>query len=307
MSSLAAQLQQSDPPIVDMNDAVAYETIVLDVGGMKCAGCVRAVERQLLSCDGVVAATVNLATEVAAVECKVGQANPQSLADTLTDGGFPAQSRGGQRDESGADQATQLSWVDRKRQESRQQTWRVAIATILLIFSAIGHLNHFGWLTIPVLSDIHFHWGLATLALLGPGRGMLLDGWRGLQRGAPNMNTLVGLGTLSAYTASVVALLLPQLHWECFFDEPVMLVSFILLGRTLEQQARYRAADALHALIALKPTVARLVPNPDQASTVQVGVEIPVDQVHVGGMAAGSARRKNSSGRLSCVGPDHRG
>ena len=61
-----------------------------------------------------------------------------------------------------------------------------------------------------------------------------------------------------------------------------MLVSFILLGRTLEQQARYRAADALHALIALQPTVARLVPNSERSDAVQVGVEIPLDRVQVG-------------------------
>ena len=54
-------------------------------------------------------------------------------------------------------------------------------------------------------------------------------------------NTLVALGALSAYGASVVALLWPTLGWECFFDEPVMLLSFILLGRTLEQRARFRA------------------------------------------------------------------
>ena len=282
MSSLATRLQQTEPPVVGMNDAIAYETIVLDVGGMKCAGCVKAVEKQLLNCDGVIAATVNLATEVAAVACQIGEANPQSLSDILTEGGFPTQPRLLPETVAETGQTTESSWAKRKRQESRQQVWRVAIATVLLILSAIGHLNHFGWLTVPILSDIRFHWGLATLALLGPGREMLRDGWRGLQRNAPNMNTLVGLGTLSAYSASVVALLWPQLHWECFFDEPVMLVSFILLGRTLEQQARYRAAAALHALIALKPTVARLVPNPEKADTVQIGVEIPVDRVHVG-------------------------
>ena len=282
MSPVATHFKQTEPPVVGVNDADAYETIVLDVGGMKCAGCVKAVEKQLLKFDEVITATVNLATEVAAVECRVGQANAQTLADRLTENGFPSQPRIFQNDAAETEQTTESRWAERKRRENRHQFWRVAIATVLLILSAIGHLNHFGWLTIPLLSDIGFHWGLATLALIGPGRTMLVDGWRGLQRGAPNMNTLVGLGAFSAYTASVVALLAPQLHWECFFDEPVMLVSFILLGRTLEQQARYRAADALHALIALQPTVARLVPNPEMADTVQLGVEIPLDRVHVG-------------------------
>ncbi|MCG8364645.1 MAG: cation transporter, partial [Pseudanabaenales cyanobacterium] len=173
MSSLATQLQQSEPPVVGMNDAVAYETIVLDVGGMKCAGCVKAVEKQLLNCDGVIAATVNLATEVAAVACQIGEANPQSLSDKLTEGGFPTQPRLLPETVAETGQTTESSWAERKRQESRQQVWRVAIATVLLILSAIGHLNHFGWLTVPILSDIRFHWGLATLALLGPGREML--------------------------------------------------------------------------------------------------------------------------------------
>jgi Cu2+-exporting ATPase len=55
---------------------------------------------------------------------------------------------------------------------------------------------------LPVLSNIWFHWGLATVALLGPGRPILVDGWRGLWHQAPNMNTLVGLGTLTAYITS---------------------------------------------------------------------------------------------------------
>ena len=211
MSSLATQLKQTDPAVVGMNDEVAHETIVLDVGGMKCAGCVKAVEKQLLNFDGVISATVNLATEVAAVECRSGQANPQTLADRLTEGGFPTQPRLFQNTAAGTEQTSESSWAKRKRQETQQQRWRVVIATVLLGLSAIGHLNHFGWLTIPILSDISFHWGLATLALIGPGRAMLVDGWRGLQRRAPNMNTLVGLGTLSAYAASVVALLLPPI------------------------------------------------------------------------------------------------
>jgi Cu2+-exporting ATPase len=80
-----------------------------------------------------------------------------------------------------------------------------------------------------------------------------------LSHGNPNMNTLVGLGTMTAYTTSVIALLFPQLGWECFFDEPVMLVGFILLGRTLEQQAKHRATQAFHSLISLQPATARLI------------------------------------------------
>jgi Cu2+-exporting ATPase len=92
----------------------------------------------------------------------------------------------------------------------------------------------------------------------------------------------VGLGTLTAYLTSFVALLFPQLGWECFFDEPVMLLGFILLGKTLEQHARQRAATAFQSLIALQPTTARLVAPQSQDNAILNSVEIPAEQVKVG-------------------------
>lgn len=258
-------------------------TIAIDVTGMKCAGCVRAVEQELTQCEGVVSATVNLATEVATVQYQPGTANPVKLAEKLTAAGFPSQPRlpVGDRTSTG-----QIDIQERRRLETQQQLWRLAIATLLLFLSALGHLELLAGIKLPGLSNIWFHCGLATVALLGPGRAMLIDGWRGLRRNAPNMNTLVSLGTLTAYTTSLIALLFPQLGWECFFDEPVMLVGFILLGRTLEQQARQRAASAFQSLLALQPKIARLIPAqespPGGSPTASAAIEIPADSVRVG-------------------------
>jgi len=257
------------------------QSLVFDVSGMMCAGCVRAVEKQLTDCDGVQSATVNLITEVAVVETLADrQVDPQSLADRLTQSGFPSQLRVAA--DGTATNAGLTDWVARKQQENRAQTGRLAIALILLALSTIGHLHHFGWVTVPVLSNLWFHFGLATAVLLFPAREIVVDGWQGARRGTPNMNTLVALGALSAYGASVVALLWPTLGWECFFDEPVMLLSFILLGRTLEQRARFRATDALRSLIALQPAQARLIGMPAADGSTQPGVEIPVSAVQPG-------------------------
>lgn len=258
------------------------QTIAIDVTGMKCAGCVRAVEQELTQCEGVVSATVNLATEVATVQYQPGTANPVKLAEKLTAAGFPSQPRLplGDRTSTG-----QIDIQERRQLETRQQLWRLAIATLLLFLSALGHLELLAGIKLPGLSNIWFHCGLATVALLGPGRAMLIDGWRGLRRNAPNMNTLVSLGTLTAYTTSLIALLFPQLSWECFFDEPVMLVGFILLGRTLEQQARHRAASAFQSLLALQPQIARLIPaqeSPLETPTASAAIEIPAESVRVG-------------------------
>lgn len=242
------------------------ETVTIDITGMKCAGCVRAVEKQLIQQPGVKSATVNLVTELATVECD-RSVDPDHLAATLTEAGFPSQPRT-------SDDSTRAEDLAARRQlEQKQQTTNLAIAILLLIFSTIGHLG------IPLLSDVWVHCGLAIAALSFPGRSMIVEGWQGLRRNVPNMNTLVSLGALTAFTASFIALIVPQLGWECFFDEPVMLVGFILLGRTLEQRARGQAAIALQSLAALQPKSARLIGKQD---THQSAIEIPVAHLRPG-------------------------
>ena len=285
------QLTLPPQPTQPKNNA-GLETIVLDVEGMMCAACVSAVEKKLAQCEGVATATVNLVTEVAAVSCRP-EADPQALAQTLTDAGYPSKIR----ESEGSDPlAAEADWLARQQQSQQNQMSQLAIASILLVLSTVGHLQHFSWaqISIPVISTLWFHAALATLTLIFPARKILIEGTQGALRGSPNMNTLVSLGALSAYGTSLAALLFPSLGWECFFDEPVMLLSFILLGRTLEQRARFQAAGSLRSLIALQPTLARLVPAPanndspssDRANTEPAtetaGVQIPANQVQVG-------------------------
>ena len=260
--------------------ALTTKKITLDVGGMKCAGCVKTVERQLIGHPGVKSACVNLATEVAVVESETGAVDPDALAKRLTDAGFPTQPRQTGNKILG-DKQDDEDPAKRQRREMRSSLRQLAIAIILLLLSGIGHFGHMTGSMQP-LDNIWLHCGLATVALLIPGRPILVDGWRGWRRNAPNMNTLVGLGTLTAYTASLVALLFPQMGWDCFFDEPVMMIGFILLGRTLERYARGRAAAAFRQLLALQPQVARLIANPEKAGAGSPAVEIPAEQVRVG-------------------------
>ena len=272
------QLVPKTKPALELDPIL--EKIILDVGGMKCAGCVNAVERQLTQHPGVKSACVNLATEVAVVESEVGAVDPDALAQRLTGVGFPTQPR--KANGIAGEISTLPDPAERQRREMRSSLWQLAIAAVLLILSGSGHFGNLGSSVLPVLNNIWFHCGLATVALLIPGRPILVDGWLGWRRNAPNMNTLVGLGTLTAYIASLVALLFPQLGWECFFDEPVMMLGFILLGRTLEQQARGRAAAAFRKLLALQPLLARLIANPEKAGMGSSSVEIPAEQVRVG-------------------------
>ncbi len=268
---------QTNPNPITITEA-ASNTIVLDIAGMKCAGCVGAVEKHLLAEMGVKSASVNLLTGVAAILVEPATTTADVLANKLTTKGFPSQPRTLAQTENRSNQR-QAKYA----QESQQILWQLITAGILLGLSAVGHFAqpdpthlHHGQ---SVLNNFWWHWGFATLAIFFPGRAILLDGWRSLWYGNPNMNTLVGLGTIASYTASLVALLMPNLGWECFFEEPVMIIGFITLGRTLEQQAKHRAANAFDRLLSLQPTIARLVsPDPERPQPI----EIPVEQVKIG-------------------------
>ncbi|MBD2329825.1 copper-translocating P-type ATPase [Alkalinema sp. FACHB-956] len=270
------------------------QTLTLDITGMKCAGCVKAVERKLAQQPGVQSACVNLVTEVATVTCEP-ETDPEGLAQVLpqilTQSGFPSQVR---QSNSPSLQAGLADLANLRQAQAQRQRRDLIVAIGLLLVSTIGHVSQTIGIAIPGLGNDGFHAGLAAAALLVPGRALVWDGLKSLWHGAPTMNTLIGLGALTAFLTSLVALINPTLGWECFFDEPVMLIGFILLGRTLEQQARHRAAASFQSLLALQPRIARLVkvqgfsPSQDQRDQPQTptiapgAIEVPVEHLRVG-------------------------
>ena len=92
------------------------------------------------------------------------------------------------------------------------------------------------------------HGAMSAAALLGPGRSILVSGFRSAARGAPDMNSLVSLGAVAAFGVSCVAAAMPQLAWRTFFEEPAMLLGVVLMGRTLEQRAKLQASSDMVAL-----------------------------------------------------------
>lgn len=245
-----------EPPTEPVPTALSPATITLDVSGMMCAGCVSAVKRKLKQQPGVQDAIVNLLTEVATVTTHE-PIPAEALTAALTQAGFPTTARSNLPGQSRTEQLEALT--DRRTQQSKSQRQRLAIALFLVVISSAGHIGHSIGHPLPGLGNDGFHAVLAGLALLIPGREILREGLKGLIRNSPNMNSLIALGSLLAFGTSLVALLNPAIGWECFFDEPVMLIGFILLGRALESWARREALSAFQSLIALQPQTARLV------------------------------------------------
>ena len=255
--------------------------LLLEVEGMKCGGCVRAVEQRLQSQPAVLQASVSLLNRTAWVSLdpaavQADAADPaQPLIAALAAMGYAAHPREESPAQLRADQQRRSSWWQRWRQ--------LLVALLLLVLSVAGHLAEMDQLPLPLLADIRIHALVASLALALPGRGILISGWRSLWAGAPGMDTLVGLGMGSAYAASAVALLWPAVGWQCFFNEPVMLLGFVLLGRFLEERARSRTGQVLHELARLQPDDALLLMGD--------GPDAPVRPVRVGALRPGDRVR----------------
>lgn len=252
--------------------------MLLDVQGMKCGGCVRAVERTLLEQPGVQEASVNLVTRSAWLRLEgeaelSSQTSLDAVLEALTSRGFPAKPR--QSDVLGGE-------TESERTRGWWRQWRqLMVALVLLLLSVLGHLAEAGTLALPVIGTLTFHAVLATVALFGPGRSILIGGWTAVRNGVPSMDTLVSLGVGSAYLASLLALVWPQVGWPCFFNEPVMLLGFVLLGRFLEEHARRRTGRALQELAALQPDTARLLMDDDTVREVPVAMLRPGERIQL--------------------------
>ncbi|KAJ0090746.1 hypothetical protein Patl1_13766 [Pistacia atlantica] len=286
-NTLDTRIQTQNAPL-EIPKRRLDSTVLLDVSGMMCGGCVARVRSVISSDDRVDSVAVNLLTETAAVKLKAEAVTEdeevlnevaESLGKRLTECGFEAKRR-----VSGLGVAENVKkWkemVKKKEELLVKSRNRLAFAWTLVALCCGSHASHilhslgihFGHGSfLELLHNSYVKGGVALGALLGPGRGLLFDGLRAFKKGSPNMNSLVGFGCVAAFLISTVSLLNPGLEWDAsFFDEPlvnflipaaeqifmlvffsmqVMLLGFVLLGRSLEERARIRASSDMNELL----------------------------------------------------------
>ncbi len=241
---------------------------------MKCGSCVQAVEKILNSDPNVNHASVNLVTKTAVIELIEANKPLNELLNSLISKGFPSKKRD--------HETTDIIELDQKGNENLWTKWRqLIIATGLLIFSGMGHLVEGQQISIPIIGSLPFHASLATFSLLGPGRSILKSGFQSALIFTPTMDTLVSLGVTSAYLASIIALIWPQVGWPCFFNEPVMLLGFVLLGRFLEERARLNTGTALKELAKLQPQTANLILDNHEIREIRIGALKPGEKIQL--------------------------
>ncbi|MFF2047959.1 heavy metal translocating P-type ATPase [Stenotrophomonas bentonitica] len=260
---------------------VREATTELSIEGMTCASCVGRVERGLAQLPGVIAASVNLATERAQVRHLAGTVSVADLVAAVENAGYTARAAGVSTAAAGDQEE------ERREAEARALRRSLLLAAVLtlpvFILEMGSHLvpamHHWVMHAVGLQTSWYLQFALATLVLFGPGLRFFRKGVPALLRGAPDMNSLVSLGTAAAYGYSVVATfapgVLPPGTANVYFEAAVVIVTLILLGRTLEARAKGRTSQAIKRLVGLQARTAR-VQRGDET------VEVPLDEVTPG-------------------------
>jgi len=268
LATEAAQIEYSAP--ADMDTLVATvteagyppltENITLEIVGMTCASCVGRVERALKAAAGVVSASVNLANETAQVDYLAGALTPADIAAIVTDAGYTSKVYRTDNSEK----------ADRKANEIRNlkilTIFAAALALPVFFIEMTGHVipGFTAWVdaTIGHQNSILIQFVLTTIVLFGPGLRFYTKGYPSLFKGAPDMNSLVAVGTSAAYGFSLVSTFAPQIlpagTAVVYYEAAAVIVVLILLGRLLEAQAKGRTGEAIRKLVGLQAKTARV-------------------------------------------------
>ena len=265
------------------------ETTYFSMDGMWCAGCATAAEQILLHQNGIKKADISFAAEKGRIQYDADTVKPQDVLDKLSKLGYHAQVIGDQQEKQ-----------KNKQQEKTLIQLLVAIGfgmQIMILYLvqlyplyAQGNFN-----TSDVRNIQYIVWVLATPVMFYGGSSFLRGAWRAIKSGTATMDTLVALGTLSAYGYSTYITLTG--NNEVYFDSVVMITVFIMLGRYIESLGGSEARKDIHKLLNLRPKTAwkkagdewnqvnALELNPGDLIQIKPGESVPADSVVISGEA----------------------
>lgn len=260
------------------------------IGGMSCAGCVASVEKALKSVDGVESSSVNFAEHTAEVE---GDFSPEVLIQAVVDAGYEAALLQSEKDTAEKEAAE----FEHYRNLLKKSLVAALIGVPLFILGMAGLLPD---LNTTQGQIIWFLIGLATAFVLWFSGGHFYTGaWKAFKNHNANMDTLIALGTGTAWVFSMVITIypdiVPALARHAYFEAAAIIIALINVGSALEMRARGKTSEAIKRLIGLQPKTARVVRNGkeqdvainevglDETVRVRPGEKIPVDGVIIEG------------------------
>lgn len=273
-----------DPGKVHLNDFVktikelgygaGVESVAISVRGMSCASCVQKVTKALNAVDGVVSASVNFAAERADVNYLPGAATVDALMKAIRESGYeplpPA------KEEDALERDTRL-----KREEASRLKRKFVFAAAVSVLVLLGSMASFLPWVPDLLANNFLLLVLATPVQFWSGWQFYRGAWAALKHFSADMNTLIAVGTSSAYFYSAGVTFFPGFFASIgvahavYFDTATVIIALILLGRLLELRARGQTGEAIRRLIGMRAKTARVIRQRGE-------VDIPVEDVQAG-------------------------
>jgi P-type Cu+ transporter len=256
------------------------ENAALKLRGMSCAACANNIEAAIRSVPGVETCNVNFGAEQAAVTYDPGKTDVAAIQAAVDAAGYAAQPM----------QDNVLAPEDdaerrERRAENRKLTRKVWVSGLISAVLVVGSLPAMTGLSIPFIPMwLHNSWvqlGLTAPVLFWAGSSFFINAWKALKRHTATMDTLVAVGTGTAYLYSLFPTFLPQwftaqgLRPDVYFEAAAVIIALLLLGRLLENRARGQTSEAIRKLMGLQAKTARVIRQGRE-------VDIPIAEVVVG-------------------------
>jgi Cu+-exporting ATPase len=256
------------------------ENATLKLRGMSCAACASNIEEAIRSVSGVEACSVNFGAEQASVTYDSGKTDIAAIQAAVDAAGYAAQPM--QEDVLAPEDDTER----RERQaENRKLTRKVWISGIVSTILVIGSIPAMTGLHVPFIPMwLHHSWfqlGLTAPVLFWAGNAFFINAWKALKRRTATMDTLVAVGTGTAYLYSLFPTVWPQwfvaqgLRPDVYFEAAAVIIALLLLGRLFENRAKGQTSEAIRKLMGLQAKTARVIRNGRE-------VDIPIAEVALG-------------------------
>ena len=280
-----------------------------NVTGMSCAACSTRVEKAVTKLEGVTACSVSLLTNSMGVE---GEVAPETVIRAVEEAGYGASLKGAEKKQSVSEQEDALK--DRETPLLKKRLFSSIIFLIILMYISMGHMM-WNWLLPAFFMDNHVAMGLLqlllTVIIMVINQKFFISGFKSLFHKAPNMDTLVALGSTAPFVYSTYALfamtdaqvkgdmdaVMHYMH-EFYFESAAMILTLITVGKMLEAHAKGKTTDALKGLMQLAPKTAVILKDGKEQEVsieqvkkgdlfvVRPGKNIPVDGIIVEGSSA---------------------
>ena len=282
-----------------------------NVTGMSCAACSARVEKAVKKVPGVTSCSVSLLTNSMGVE---GTASPAAILSALQEAGYGASPKNASASKTSDASADLDALADHETPKLKRRLIASLGFLLVLMYFSMGHMM-WGWPLPRWFDGNHVAMGLVQLLLAGIvmviNQKFFINGFKGLIHGAPNMDTLVALGSMASFVWSTYALfamtraqvdgndaLVMHYMMEFYFESAAMILTLITVGKMLEARSKGKTTDALKSLMKLAPKTATLVRDGAEVTVaiadvqkgdvfvVRPGENIPVDGVVLEGTSA---------------------